>query len=177
MSPLNVSATPRRGLRSVATPLGKKRVATPHPKRNGSSEDREFLIQAANTIAHEYYSTQATYVVRRPYVEEDSELWDTVGTQSSEAYQMTVNANKPSTLEVAAKITADGSILTLTGSSTVRHKNATTQEWRVFDDVDEMDDPLGCVLYIDGHANEKEYWLGKKLTRAHLWSILSAHLV
>lgn len=121
-------------------------------------------MKAAKTIAYEYDSSHATYVVRHPYIEEDAEFWDSAGTQSAEAYQMTVNPFKPSTLEVGAKIAADGSILTLCGTSTVRHQNATTQEWRVFEDVDEMDGPLGCVLYIDGDANEKEYWLGTQLS-------------
>jgi hypothetical protein len=123
-------------------------------------------MKAAKTIAYEYYSSHATYVVRHPFhEEEEAEFWESAGTQSAEAYQMTVNPDKPFTLEVGAKITADGSILTLSGTSTVRHKNATSHEWRVFEDVDEMDDPLGCVLYIDGDANEKEYWLGKELSR------------
>ena len=162
LSPLN--ASPARRL--SATPMGggstRKRVATPHPKRRTTEQDSQantYLQEAAKTIPYEYYSSQATYVVRRPYsAKEDDTLWAEAGTQSTGAYQSTVNVNKPSTLEVAAKITADGSLLTLNGTCTVRHKNAT--EWRVFDNVDEMDKPLGCVMYIDGDANEKEYWLG-----------------
>lgn len=136
-------------------------MPTPHPKRkNKSSDELEFVKEAATSIPFEYTSTLATYIVRRPHTPEDDELWITAGTQSPEAYQATVNSNKSSTLEVAARITADGSILTLSGVSTARHQNHATKQWRVFENVDDMDKPLGCVMYIDSDASEKEYWLG-----------------
>lgn len=166
MSPLNASATPGRGSRSASSPalLGpssaRKRVPTPHPKRNNNSsrEGEAFVKEAAETIPYEYTSTLATYIVRRPHImsQEEEELWSTANSD----YQTTINVNKPPTLEVSAKITADGSILTLSGVSTVRYKNSATQQWKVFEDVDDMDKPLGCVMYIDSDASEKEYWLG-----------------
>lgn len=164
MSPLNASATPRRGSRSASSPalLGsstRKRVPTPHPKRKKEGEEA-FLQEAATSIPYEYTSSLATYIVRRPYVSSSEEPWNIAGTLSAHEYQQTLNVNKPPTLEVAAKITADGSILTLSGVSTVRHKNNANQQWKVFEDVDDMDKPLGCVMYIDSDANEKEYWLG-----------------
>lgn len=166
MSPLNASATPNRGSRSASSPalLGsaRKRVPTPHPKRKSTNNDdeMEFLQEAASSIPYEYTSTLATYIVRRPYVSSSpQEPWNTAGTKSAHEYQSSLSVHTPSTLEVCAMITADDSTLTLSGVSTVRHKNAATQEWKVFEDVDAMDKPLGCVLYIDSDASEKEYWL------------------
>jgi len=161
LSPLNASATPRHGSRSASSNalLGsstRKRVPTPHPKRNtreDDDDDDEFLQEAAKSIPYEYTSALATYLVRRPYISSLEEMW------ASRDYQPDIN--KPPTLEVAATITADASILTLSGVSTVRHKNAATQQWKVYQDVDDMDKPLGCVMYIDSDANEKEYWLGE----------------
>lgn len=169
MSPLNASATPSRGSRSASSPalLGssttRKRVSTPHPKRktNGKSDDSEFLQQAASSLPYEYTSTLATYIVRRPYVSSPEEPWNEAGTQSAHDYQASLNVHAPDTLEVCAKITADSSTLTLSGVSTVRHQNAASQQWKVFENVDDMDKPLGCVMYIDSDASEKEYWLGE----------------
>lgn len=76
---------------------------------------------------------------------------------------MNAEVAKPFTLEVAATITADGSILTLSGVSTVRHKKSESSEWKVYEDVDDMDKPLGCIMFLDSEYNEKEYWLGKSI--------------
>ena len=170
MSPLNASATPNRGSRSASSPalLGpssaRKRVPTPHPKRiQSDQQDGTFLKEAASSIPYEYTSTLATYIVRRPHIatSQKEDFWNC----ATSDYHSVVNVNQPPTLEVAAKITADGSILTLSGVSTVRHKNSATEEWKVFQDVDDMDKPLGCVMYIDSDASEKEYWLGTNILK------------
>lgn len=138
----------------------RKRVSTPHPKFKVFSETK-FLKQAAQSIPHEYYSAQATYTVRRPHVgETDDDLWNkTMIGMTTLEYQETANAHDASSIHVVAKIVADGSYLTLSGTCDVKHQ-IPGKEWKAFDNVDERDDPLGCILYIDQDANEKEYWLG-----------------
>jgi hypothetical protein len=159
-----MSSSPAGGLPGALSPHPvKKRASTPHPKREGqSSDERHFLTEATKSAPDEFYSELATYVVRKPYTScSDPAFWSMVGVASSNEYQLRADADKPVSIEVAAKINADGSILTLGGLSTVRHKKVGSSQWKIYEDVDEMDKPLGCVMYIDGDANEKEYWLGK----------------
>ena len=149
LSPVNraVSLSRRALTPSMAVPV-RKRVATPHPKRfapNGN-EDGEirYLQEATKSTPEEYYSMIATYVVRHPYeTEQENEFWTHVGSQPMEDYRGTADVGKPSSLEVAAKIKADGSVLTLSGISSVRHKKVASNKWREFPDVDGMDKPLG----------------------------------
>jgi hypothetical protein len=152
-------------LNSTLGNVARKRVTTPHPKRKAGQEankEREYLIEATNSTPDEYYSTLATYEVRRPYcTDKDPALWSMAAVKTSDDYHIQAEASKPFSLEVAARITADGSILTLSGVSTVRHKKANVHDWKVYENVDEMDKPLGCVMYLDNDFNEKEYWLGK----------------
>jgi hypothetical protein len=161
LSPLTNAASP---IRVGSITPSRTRVATPHPKRLVADEQaRKFLSEATQSTPVEYFSDVATYTVRVPYgsgQEKNAELWVEAGTQSLEAYQVTADVSKSSTLEVVAKIKADNSLLTLSGVSTVRHRSGNNQ-WKVYDDVDDMDKPLGCVTFIDEKANEKEYWLGK----------------
>ena len=151
----------------MAVPV-RKRVATPHPKRVSTPDGDEnneikFLQEATKSTPEEYYSMIATYVVRHPHqTDAENDFWTAVGSQPTNEYRATADVGKPSSLEVAAKIKADGSVLTLSGISCVRHKKVgQTTKWREFPDVDGMDKPLGCVMYIDTEANEKEYWLGE----------------
>lgn len=156
------------GMSSALTPLAghtlRKRISTPHPKRKTGEEankERTYLVEATKLIPEEYFSPLATYEVRKPYsTNTNTKLWSMAAMASSNQYQMNADVRKPFTLEVAATITADGSILTLSGVSTVRHKKVITNEWKVYEDVDDMDKPLGCVMYLDNEYNEKEYWLG-----------------
>ena len=61
--------------------------------------------------------------MRRPYVRIDNdEFWKEVGELSSEEYQASADVGKPASLEIAAKIKVDGSVLLLSGPCTVRHK-------------------------------------------------------
>jgi len=145
----------------MAVPV-RKRVATPHPKRMAADQDEEikYLQEATKSTPDEYFSMHATYVVRHPYQDEDeNEFWSQAGSLTPQEYRNSANVGRPFSLEVAAKIKADGSVLTLSGISYVRHKKATSDKWREFPDVDGMDKPLGCVMYTDSDANDQEYWL------------------
>ena len=162
------TASPSRRAMSGAIigPGVRKRVATPHPKRNDTSsnngEESKLLAKATETNPDEFASEVATYRVRKPYVLDNDDFWSKVGCElSKEEYQATADVTKPATLDIAANIKADGSILLLSGVCNVRHKKPRSTKWRIFDDVDDMDKPLGSVMFIDEHANEGEYWLGK----------------
>ena len=176
MSPVNRAVSPsRRALTpSMAVPV-RKRVATPHPKRVAANENEEFkfLQEATKSTPDEYFSTHATYVVRHPYQSGDeNEFWTQNGGLSAAEYSKSADVGRPASVEVAAKITADGSVLTLHGISYVRHKKASSNKWREFPDVDGMDKPLGCVMYTDSDANDQEYWLGRYCDRLAVAAVL-----
>jgi hypothetical protein len=140
----------------------RKRVATPHPKRvNMNGEEDKFLAKATETNPDEFDSDLATYVVRRPYAPHNDDFWKDVGELSKEEYKANASVGKPRSLEICAKIKADGSILVLSGESNVRHKKPRGKKWKHFEEVDALDKTLGSVMFIDGQANEGEYLLGK----------------
>jgi hypothetical protein len=143
----------------------RKRVSTPHPKRvdsdTSNGDESNLLAKATETNPDEFDSDVATYHVRRPYVlSGNDEFWNEVGELSNEEYQESADVGKPASLEIAAKIKVDGSVLLLSGPCNVRHKKPRSTKWKIFEDVDDMDKPLGSVMFIDGQANEGEYWLG-----------------
>lgn len=118
------------------------------------------LAVATKSNPDEYDSAIATYKVRRPYAPyEEETFWKDIGELTNEEYQNMANVQDPFSLEVAAQIKADGSVLLLHGISDCRHKKKRAKVWRLFDNVDERDQPLGSVQFIDANANEGEYWL------------------
>lgn len=135
-----------------------------------------YLVAAAKSIPNEYGTQLASYLVRRPYINDDNmmegdddERWSSYPHLSTmDDYQHNSTAYDPSSLEIFAYIEADGSVFTLTGPSNARHGKVVgggiggeELDWTVFDDVEEMDRALGRVTYIDVEGNEREYWLGK----------------
>jgi hypothetical protein len=167
----------------LATPRVKsrKRVATPHPKREakGTDEDEkeihESVKEAVKYTPYEYTSDLATFIIRRPYGNAvERELWFRAGYVNAKRYEKQADVNKASTLEVVAQINADRSTLALHGDSFVRHIGAEDDaDWNEFGSVDEMDKPLGNITYIDGDANEKDYSLGKRCTQPQRLEICS----
>lgn len=140
----------------------RKRVSTPHPKRaNMNGEEAKFLAKATETNPDEFDSDLATYMVRRPYVPHNDDFWKDMGEMSKQEYNATASVGKPKSLEIYAKIKADGSVLVLSGESNVRHKKPRGKKWKVFEEVDALDKRLGSVMFIDGQANEGEYELGE----------------
>lgn len=141
----------------------RKRVATPHPKRQQkmNGEEAKFLAMATEANPDEFDSELATYVVRRPYAPHDEDFWKGVGELAKDEYKAAASVTDPSSLEICAKIKPDGSILMLSGRSNVRHKKPRSTKWRRFDNADELDQPLGSIMFIDDFANEGEYWLGE----------------
>ena len=163
--PGRAASPSRRAMTGAIGPGVRKRVSTPHPKRvnndTSNGEESKLLAKATETNPDEFDSEVATYHVRRPYVRIDNdEFWNEVGELSNEEYQVSADVGKPASLEIAAKIKVDGSVLLLSGLCTVRHKKPRSTKWKIFEDVDDMDKPLGSVMFIDEEANEGEYWLG-----------------
>lgn len=151
----------------LATPrsVTRKRIATPHPKRNqqekGTSEDPGLFSESVKYVSFEYTSEHATFIVRRPYGKAtESELWFQSGYTNSKQYEKTADVKEPHSLEIIAQISADGSTLSLHGSAFVRHMSSDVDDdWTEFGSVDEMGKPLGSITYIDKDANEKDYSL------------------
>ena len=149
-------------------------AASKHQQHDGGSPniEHEYLIKAAKCIPNEYGTMLASYIVRRPYVqdhdvtnEEEDVNWSSYQHLSTNfAYTANSNVFNPDTLEIIAYINADSSVLILSNKSNVRHgfdgNNVDSSEWSVFNDVEEMDKALGKVTYIDGEGNERDYWLG-----------------
>mmetsp|Transcript_29984 Transcript_29984/g.45681 ORF Transcript_29984/g.45681 Transcript_29984/m.45681 type:complete len:676 (+) Transcript_29984:247-2274(+) len=155
----------RRALNPAIGPGVRKRATTPQPRRCVS--DRNMLALATKSNPDEYDSAVATYKVRRPYAPHEEEIfWKDVGELTTEEYQNMANVQDPFSLEVAAQIKADGSALLLYGTSDCRHKKKRAKVWRLFDNVDERDQPLGSVQFIDANAYEGEYWLDEVFEEA-----------
>ncbi|KAL9180491.1 hypothetical protein ACHAXT_010944 [Thalassiosira profunda] len=155
-----------------------KRVTTPRPKRLQPSSpegaqgygpegvvEREYLAAAARTIPSEYGTRSASYFVRRPYADAagEEEMWAHPHLSTGDAYRRSATASDPASLEVVARIEADGSVFTLAGASEARHGRAAglgeEREWTVFADVEGRETALGRVAYIDAEGNERDYWL------------------
>jgi len=145
----------------------RKRVATPHPKRNksekGTSDEPGLYSESVAYVPHEYTSEHATFIVRRPYGKaSEKELWFQCGCLNSKQYEKAADVKRPETLEIIAKIGADGSTLSLHGKSFIRHVTADEDaDWIEFGSMDETGKPLGSITYIDTDANEKDYSLGE----------------
>ena len=141
----------------------KRRVATPHPKRSPSNltllEQRALLEEAVGcaTFLYECPGQLADFIVRRPFgLATEQDLWFRAGQLSAKLYVKHATVDNASTLEVAAIINADGSLLTIHGESQARHQTDAGKSTE-FDNVEEQ--TLGTVNYIDKDANEKEYSL------------------
>jgi len=157
--------SPVRGSPTNKTPRSSKhRVATPHPKRTPSklsaAEQRSLRQEAAGSATFEYGGTPdqlADFVVRRPYgLATDQDLWFRAGQLAAKLYAKQADVDDPSTLEVVATISADGSLFTIYGENRARHQS---EDGTVTDFDTVKDSTLGSVTYIDRDANEKEYSL------------------
>lgn len=187
LNSLGSAATRGRAPRSVVdersnNELRKKRVKSPEPsgrkKHVDPLSDINIASRAVETVDHVFESTLATYVVRKPYggneqmecIFEGQNVLKNGGTtanwtSSVLTYLQEASVKDERTLEVAAKLKADGSILIVYGSS-CRHGTLSVSpdgtegfEFRVFNDAEYMDGSLGKILYIDTEGNDGEYWL------------------
>lgn len=159
-----------------------KRAATPYPKQkkgaNGASVEKEFLVEAANCAEFEFVvEGLASYMIRRPFgLAEEKDFWCSSGQKNTKMYERSADVCDASTLEVAAVVEADGSVLSLHGEAMVRHQtnNGISKD---HGNVNDRDKPLGSIMYIDSDANDKEYLLdevfeGAVAARSHYCSSL-----
>ncbi|KAL7544365.1 hypothetical protein ACHAWF_007752, partial [Thalassiosira exigua] len=173
----------KKGAGSGGERSGASAGAATGPEANeGEEVEREYLVQAARSIPHEYGTRLASYFVRRPYVASDEEAASYFHMSAGGRYLANSTAYDPSSLEVVARVDADGSVFTLRGRSDARHGRMSTAaamggtggvggepidaraeeeslDWATFDDVEGRERALGRVTYIDAEGNEREYWL------------------
>lgn len=157
MTPLSMSRN--------ATPV-RKRMPTPQPKGHKAKgvvdADTECLKEVAKCAVFEFeVPGLASFIIRRPFgLITDKELWYLAGQRNSKMYEKCADVHNASTLEVLAMIEGDKSIMALYDTATVRHRTKESGgSWKEFGNVDELDKPLGSIMYIDSEANEKEYSL------------------
>ena len=168
----------RREATSYATEergRGRRRMKSPEPKRDGADPLRDMNVasRAVETVEDTFQSPLATYIVRKPYggnetmsyyFEDGSSPLEWI--QSVNDYVGNSNVKDEKTLEVLAKIQADGSVLHLYGTC-CRHgtpiigQNGAIAgfEYKDYGDVEYMDGSIGKVIYIDTEGNDGEYWL------------------
>lgn len=155
----------------------RRRSSLPRPKHQPQQLAPELLKQATERVEHEYVTDLATFTVRRPYgVAEERDLWMAAGQLVSKLYGKQATASQVSSIEVAATIAADGTIMAVYGEGQARHQTA-KGDWEDFGAVYERDAPLGSVSYIDNNAVESEYSLdeifeGAMAVREHYCSTI-----
>jgi hypothetical protein len=128
----------------------------PRPRRSPAEADLppEVLRAAASNVEHEYVADCATYIVRRPYdLAVERELWFKAGNAPAKRYAEAATVMKVPSLEVAAVIRVDGSILSISGIHLVRHES--NGEWHDFGPAVENGESLGLVTLVDGDTGEE----------------------
>mmetsp|Transcript_31734 Transcript_31734/g.47966 ORF Transcript_31734/g.47966 Transcript_31734/m.47966 type:complete len:503 (+) Transcript_31734:148-1656(+) len=132
------------------------RTLTPLPKQ--PSCDNKLLLEQAAVSNSDHYETEiAVYQVRRPYVSysNNEKFW------VSDKYLNTATSKVPSTLEIAAHIKVDKSILVLYHGHCLKHYMHNGQS------IDYAPGSLlGSVVYSTNGVQKTEYWLHDILEEA-----------
>lgn len=171
-APLTPRSRPASPERWNNPPLETKKTrAAPLPK--GEKMDQAYILAAANILPNEYETDLVNYVVRKP---NSSESFDYDFFSSEDSYREKFDIDESDSVEVLARIEADGSVFALIGNDARHGKTSSesglgeeeTLEWHVFEDIDETCRVLGSVTYIDMEGNEREYWLGEFNTRCNI---------
>ena len=156
LSPM--AATSAAG-KTLAGPSPPRRGSLPRPKREQVEIEPSFLKQAVEKVEFEYVTAFATYAVRRPFgLAAEQKLWFSAGELNGKSYEKMCLVTKPRTLEVAAKIEADGSLFAIYGEGHAKHQKP-NGDWEDFGNVYERDVPLGSVSFVDKDATEQDYSL------------------
>ena len=92
---------------------------------------------------------------------EDS-LFQGASPLDTNSYHEKANVQDPSTIEIMAKISHDGSHFFLSGRSAVRYKGKDGL-WESAGDTDTLDKPLGWVSYRNAKGDLDYYSLGECL--------------
>ena len=185
LSPYNPPNTPRGRSRDLLSSLGapltprsrpssperwnnnnppseKKIYAKPLPK--GDKLEMQYIVDAAKIIPNEYESDLVNYIIRGP---NSSDIFHYDFFSSENDYRESFDVDDSETVEVLAKIEADGSEFVLVGKDArygkyggERKGEEESLEWSVFEDLENSSLVLGSVTYIDMEGNEREYCLG-----------------
>lgn len=160
----------------------RRRMKSPEPsgrKKNlDPLSDVQIASKAVESVDNTFESSLAIYVVRKPYGGcdemnyefKDGEVSNGKGTSitwisSTLSYLQNASVREERTIEVAAQLKCDGSILIVHGSScrhgtlSVTSNGDTDLEYKYFDNIEHMDGSMGTTLYIDSEGNECEYSL------------------
>jgi hypothetical protein len=154
--------------------------------------DMNIASRAVETVEDVFTSNLATYVVREPYGGNEtmdynfpdevdgnddahghghghghgeSQACSISWQESIESYLKKSTVKDEKTLEVLAKLEADGSILLIYGDScrhgvpSIGDGGITGYEFRTFEDVEYLEGSLGKIVFIDTEGNDGEYWL------------------
>jgi hypothetical protein len=161
----------------------RRRPPTPYPRRVPATEsevEREWLVPAVESVPLEYFADGTAFTVRRPLgivlETDDRDMWLAHGDKTAKLYARDATVFQPTSLEVLAHISLDGSILVIHGAESGRFLRAGDSEWQDFgpppDEAAEgggMDESnrslarekviLGEVLYIAADGSEQMYSL------------------
>ena len=158
-----------------------RRVAAPAPKYFDSDDtaappsmvvlERQWIAhfrEAATCIPYEFDSEIANFCIRRPYgMETDPDIFEQVSETPHTVYSKRAHVSTISTVEVAATVKANGSYFLLRDVASVRYQTS-EGEWKMVDNVDTLDRPLGTLSFIDNDGVERDYSLDQLLEEALL---------
>lgn len=165
----------------------RRMMKSPEPRRDRSEDplqDISIASRAVETVEEVFESPLARFVVRKPYGGNETKVC-TFGRdgengekstvvenpvvewiESIEGYLKNATVKDEKTLEVAAKVEADSSVLIVYGDSCChgipKVGNDGTfagYDFKTFENIEYMEESLGKVIYIDSEGNDGEYWL------------------
>jgi hypothetical protein len=145
-----------------------RRAFVPVPE---SQEERDLLMLAVESVSLEYFSDGTAFYVRRPMGlamdTVNGDLWKRNGEMNEETYARDATVFQPTSLEVLAHVTLDGSLLVIHGFASGRILFGGIGEWNEFGDpseeaaahnLDESDLPMfGEVAYTAADGSEQLY--------------------
>lgn len=167
----------------------RRRMKSPEPSSRSRPDanplrDMNIASRAVETVEDVFTSNLATYVVRKPYggnetmdytfpedsddeqdANEEGPTCSISWHESIESYVKNSNVQDDKTLEVLARLEADGSILLIYGDScrhgvpTIGDGGITGYEFKTFENVEYLEGSLGKIVFIDAEGNDGEYWL------------------
>jgi hypothetical protein len=173
-------------------PTAASRTMAPQPKllAGTTSEEAPNMVaverqliphfrEAATCIPYEYDSPLATFFIRRPYgmttpatttenENENENVFDKCSVVEQSLYARKAHVSTTTTLEVAAILKANQSLLCLWDASMVRYQESSnTEDWKTVN-LDALDRPLGMMTYIDNEGVERDYSLDQVVEEAFL---------
>jgi hypothetical protein len=122
------------------------------------NELKRFIEKAQNI----FISDSVEFIIRRPFFDGQGSVLDTFF-GSDHDYLQSADARNPSSIQLLAKISHDGSYFALSDDSHVIYNNRSGL--KDLGRVDNRGRPLGWVHYIESNGKKGHYSLGKTLLR------------